>query len=351
MCHRPRNLIQQPASPPAPPSHEDPPALSLRLVWILALVAVVVLSVAAGCGGDDDASSTPTPGSSRATPDSLDGAPTQLELPISVAVSLPLFEDFVREVGLENVEVFSLVPAGADPHTYRLTEADIARLAGVDFFFVNGAGLDTAIAEAIEENRDEEAYVIPFAPNIRSPQGNGLYAEEAGDNAHLWLDPDLADVYPETIADTFVIYDGINESFYNGNWQIMQDEFMDFLAEALGRIAAIPEANRKLFTYHDSVPHLARALGLSVAGFAIPNPGVELSAEQLSTSAVAVAESGVPAIFAEHGYDATAIEQIAGEAGVQVCTLYTDIMPEGVSTYLETMRANVDELVRCLAGS
>ena len=229
---------------------------------------MALLVAATACGGDDDGGdSTPTPdGSATATPENLDHEPTELELPITVAVTLPLFEDFVREVGLENVEVFSLVPPGADPHTYRLTEADIARIAGVDFFFVNGAGLDTAIAEAIEANRDEGAYVIPFAPNIRSPQGNGLYAEEAGDNAHLWLDPDLADVYPETIADTFVIYDGVNEAFYNGNWQLMQNEFMDFLAESVGRIASIPEANRKLFTSHDSVPHLARALGLIGSG-------------------------------------------------------------------------------------
>ena len=76
-----------------------------------------------------------------------------------------------------------------------------------------------------------------------------------------------------------------------------------------------------------------------------------MSSEQVSTSAAAVVESGVPAIFAEHGYDATAIEQIAAEAGVQVCTLYSDVMPEGVTTYVEMMRANVDEIVRCLGGS
>jgi ABC-type Zn uptake system ZnuABC Zn-binding protein ZnuA len=324
----------------------------LKLATFIAALLFAV-GVLTACGGDN---TSPSASPSRVNPSVSPQSPTELELPISVAVTLPLFEDFVREVGRENVVVLSLVPAGVDPHSYELTAGDVDRLRGVDFFFVNGLALDRKIQEVVEARRDETAYLIPFAPNIRSPRrgelGNPeLTAEQARDNAHLWLDPAIAAVYAEIIADEFIIYDGIREDFYTLSFSAYKDEMLALVQEIEAQIQTIPEANRKLVTHHDSFAHFARKFGLEVVGSAVTNPGNQAAAADIDRLVQAVRDQGIPAVFSEYGYDAAAMETIASAAGVEVCTLQSDIQAGEGTIYIEMMRANVAELVRCLGGS
>jgi ABC-type Zn uptake system ZnuABC Zn-binding protein ZnuA len=275
-------------------------------------------------------------------------SPTELQLPIKVAVTLPLFVEFAQLAGPGNAEVISLIPAGLDPHTYEFTAADIERMEGIDLFFFNGLGLDSRLQGAIEANRDETAYVIPFAPNIKSPQGNNLTAEQAGDNSHLWLDPSLAYVYTEIVADEFIIYDGIRRDFYTTSWTAFRDRMLAFQAELTGELETIPAERRRLVTLHDSFAHFARRFDFTVAGHASDAPA-QINETDIQRLAQLVRDQLVPAVFTEFGYDSSGMEEVARRAGVPLCTLYSDILVGDVSTYEEMMRANVRELVRCLA--
>lgn len=316
------------------------------------LAAAALAALAVACSGQDGgpgpvASPSPSPGATVQQPPLL-RSPTSMTLPISVAVTMPFVQEFVRVIGGENATVFSLVPPGADPHTYVATADDIARMKGVDFFFFNGLGLDEGLHLVIEANRDEDAHVVPFAPNINSPQGGGLTAEQARDNAHLWLDPLLALVYPEIIADEFDIYDGVRKNFYDANFAAYAQALRDLVPEIQAQIEAVPEERRLLVTYHDSFVHFARRFGLQVAGFLVESPSVQPSQADIDRLAALVRERGIPAVFAEYGYDSGAMSAVAASAGVPMCTLYSDIQDESTSTYLAMMRANAAEIVRCL---
>jgi zinc/manganese transport system substrate-binding protein/zinc transport system substrate-binding protein len=298
-------------------------------------------------GGRPDSTSPP--------PTILERSPTELELPIRLGVTLPLFEDFARAAGGENVEVVSLIPLTAEPHEFDGAGELSRDISGIDFFFVNGLGLDDRLASAIEAGRDEQAFVVPFAANIQSPRGSelgnvDLTAEAARDNPHLWLDPNLAYVYVEIIADEFVIYDGVRKAFYDDNFARFRDGLVALRDELSAEIDKIPQARRKLITYHNSFEHFARRFEMEVAGFAIDSPGAQPDAAAINGLVAKVQAEGIPAVFAEHGHERGAIDEIASRAGVPVCTLYSDVLPDGVDAYDEMMRANVAEMVRCLGG-
>jgi len=271
-----------------------------------------------------------------------------MQLPIRIAVTLPVFEGFAREAGGGNVEVISLIPAGADPHTYELTAEDIEKMKGVDFFFLNGLGLDSRLQDLIEANRDEGSYVIPFAPNTLSPSGGGRTAEQAGDNAHLWLDPSLAYVYVEIVADELVIYDGVHQDTYDGNFGDFQERMLDFQDEVYALLQGLPAGRRAIVTHHNAFDHFARKFDMEVAGYAVEAPGAAPAPDAADLLAQTVREQAIPAVFAEFGYDTTLMDQVAAKAGVPVCTLYSDIL-DAALTYEDMMRANADEIVRCLA--
>lgn len=319
--------------------------------WPL-VVLVIVCAFLVACGDDpeqtDTESPTADPSSSTLVPTLTARAQTSLELPVRIAVTLPVFEDFVRMAGGDHADVFSLVPEGVDPQTYELTRQDIARLQGVKLFYLNGLGLDEHLQAVIEANRDERSYVIPFAPNVRSPTVQGVYADEAQDEAHLWLDPDVAAIYVAIIADEFVIYDEVNLDLYDERFREARSALKDFALELAEELQPLSNDRRKLVAYSDAVTHLARRFDMELVATASGGGDNETPDETVQRLIQVVEDEAVPAVFAEYGHDDSIMQSVASETGAELCVLYTDIADESPVEYEELMRANVAELMRCL---
>ena len=69
--------------------------------------------------------------------------------------------DWVRAIGQDRVDVFSLLPPNADPHSYQPGAQDIARVADADLVFSVGLQLEGAWLEELIDNaaRDHDAIV------------------------------------------------------------------------------------------------------------------------------------------------------------------------------------------------
>ncbi len=98
--------------------------------------------------------------------------------------------------------------------------------------------------------------------------------------------------------------------------------------------------------------YLARRYDLEIVGFVVPGPGQDPSPRDIADLTNAISDQSVPAVFTEPqiGADSRLLKQIAADAGVQVCTLYSDALSDDVPTYIDMMRFNVDQLLRCLGG-
>lgn len=324
--------------------------ISLRgLVLCLAATTVVAL---AACGSDSIPLGSPTPVATDAGTPRPQITPsdtvTQLDLPVTVAVTLPLFEEFVREAAGAAAEVVSIVPDGVDVTAYSITAEDVERFSGIAFFYVNGLGLDDHLAEQIELNRDERAFVIPFSPNIRSPEVSGETAEAAGDEPHLWLDPILASVYVEIVADEFIIYDAVNRSLYDEAFGRFRKRMLELTQEVLETLSVIPLERRKIVSDTDHFTHFARRFELELLTITDAQDGDRDAVVQ--ELAAIVRDEAAPAVFARRGYDMTLMEAVAQETGVPLCYLYTDILDADVSGYEDMIRANAVELVTCLSN-
>lgn len=340
------------------------PRLALPLTVLAAVFATALLAACASEEGDD----------SRVT----------------VVTTLPVFEDFVRQIGGDRVHVSSLLPAGADPHTYEPTPREVARLSSADIVFSNGLDLEGgSTVDLIDPNLAGGASHVRLAEEaeaagafVHKPEEGESHADEehegeehegeehegeehegeehegeeeeghahGSEDPHLWLSVDNAREYARAVLDALVEADAAGESDYQTNYQdylSRLDELDGYVADTL---AGLPEANRKLVTTHDAFGYMADYMGLEIAAFVVESPGQEPSAQDVAELVEAIEDSGVPAVFEEPqlGGEATVLERAAEDTGAEVCTLYSGALDEGVPTYIDLMRFNAEEIARCL---
>lgn len=257
---------------------------------------------------------------------------------VNVVVSLAIFADFARQVGGDRVDVSTLVPAGADPHTYEPGPSRVVKLTKADLVIVNGLGLEAALEDVVEENTSSSAILVELA--------EGLPVIDK--NPHLWLDVLNAIAYVEHIRDALAEIDPAGADTYRANADGYLAELRILDEEVAAAIDSIPPERRKLVTFHDAFPYLARRYGLEVVAVVVASPGKEPSAKDVANLVDAIAAEDVPAVFKEPQLNARILELAADDAGVEVCTLHSAALDKKVNTYVKLMRFNAKELTRCL---
>lgn len=305
----------------------------------------------------------------RATPHGQTG-------PLRVVTGNAIAQDFVRQVGGEHVDAFSIVPPGADPHTYQPTPRDVQALQGVRLAIWNGLGLDDAAADLVAEQALPGLRVVVLSDGI-SPLADGdahehdedahadahedehadvheaEHDDEHGDghaagNPHLWLDPGYAALYVQVIRDALVEVDPANADAYRANADAYIGEIYAVDAWATAEMATIPAERRKLVTFHDAFPYFAQHYGLEPVGVVLKSPGREPSAMEVAALVTEMQQHQIPAVFAEPQFNARILDLAAMDAGVQVKRLYSDAFDDQVATYLDLLRFNVTSVTEGL---
>ena len=79
---------------------------------------------------------------------------------IKVVTTSNIVADWVKTVGQDRVEVFSLLPANADPHTYQPGAQDIAQVADADLVISVGLSLEAGWLNDLVENAAKDPHAI-----------------------------------------------------------------------------------------------------------------------------------------------------------------------------------------------
>jgi ABC-type Zn uptake system ZnuABC Zn-binding protein ZnuA len=110
-------------------------------------------------------------------------AASQDDASMDVVVSFSILGDVVNNVGLDHVNVFSLVPLGADPHSYEPSAQDIALLSGADLIFVAGAGFEETLLDTIE-SAASDAVIIEASACVPMRRYGDHAEDEHEDEVH-----------------------------------------------------------------------------------------------------------------------------------------------------------------------
>ena len=153
--------------------------LTMKLILIISFAIVFKLAVA--CGNDSTDNLLP-PEPAAAVSSSESG-------PISVVTTSNIVADWVKRVGGERVDVFSLLPPNSDPHTFQPGARDTARVADADLVLTVGLGLESGWLNELVENAALDNDSIAELGNAVDPiafmeMGDQRGEEEADDEGH-----------------------------------------------------------------------------------------------------------------------------------------------------------------------
>ncbi len=319
-----------------------------KLGWLAALLAA--LAILSACTG---ARTTETAAlSAQGTP----GAGTER---LHVVATWSILGDLVRNVGGDRIELTTLVPAGADAHTFEPSPADGVALVEASLVFENGLGFEPWLDDmlAASGSRARRVVVTEGIDVIQiddSEHADDTDSHSSEADPHVWHDVGNAIHMVERIRDALAQADPANRVTYENNAARYLVQLRELDRFVIAEVEALPPERRKLVTTHDTFGYFARKYGFTIVDTAlgVSTEESEPSAAQIAALVEEIRAAGVPAIFAENVSSARIMEQVAGAAGVRLAPeLYTDALGEQGSpaaTYIDMMRHNVTTIVTAL---
>jgi ABC-type Zn uptake system ZnuABC Zn-binding protein ZnuA len=282
----------------------------------------------------------------------------------TVLADTTFLADITRNVAGERLSVASLLPMGADPHSFEPTPRDARKVADSRVVVINSYGLEPQVDELIASAGSPALLVVEAAAGLpgRTPQqGEAAFAggdegvENGGEMAeidpHFWLDPVSVVAYVDNIRRGLSSIDPEGADVYEAQAESYARRLRELDAWIRAEVEKIPAERRLLVTNHESFGYFADRYGFQIVGTLFSTAGAEgsPSAQDMAGLVEEIRATGAPAIFVETGSSDDLATQIAREAGVDVVTdLYTHSLGENVSTYLDMMRWNVSRIVEAL---
>jgi ABC-type Zn uptake system ZnuABC Zn-binding protein ZnuA len=249
----------------------------------------------------------------------------------------------------DRIQIGSILPVGADPHSYQYTPQDVANVADIELLI-------------LFDNKSYEVFLEPllYAANgdmefVFSSTGvsKRVDFEMGGFDPHIWLDPNNIIICIENIREGLTQLDPDGEAAYKSNADAYAAELTALDAWIVEQVSQIPTERRLLVTNHEAFGYFAERYGFTVAGSVLQSFSTDASpsAGQMTTLIDQIQSSGAPAIFLDAGDNPALAQQIANETGIRVVTdLHLESLTDGApaATYLEMMKHNVTLIVAAL---
>ncbi|WP_305983081.1 metal ABC transporter solute-binding protein, Zn/Mn family [Roseivirga thermotolerans] len=275
---------------------------------------------------------------------------------LNVVTTTGMIADVVKNVGKDSVTVTALMGPGVDPHLYKATQGDLARLQQADIIFYNGLHLEGKMGEVFEK-LERIKTVIPVARGIEknllldSPVYQGTY------DPHIWFDVSLWSQTIVEVTNTLIEARPENRDYFIANAEALRRQFAELHEWVTEQIQTIPPTKRIMITAHDAFSYFGRAYGLEVRGLQGISTLSEFGLKDRVDLINFIVEKQINAVFVETSVSEKNIKAIVEgceQKGHEVKiggSLFSDAMgaagtPEG--TYLGMVRANVKTIVEAL---
>lgn len=246
--------------------------------------------------------------------------------PLKVVVTIPDLADITRQVGGDQVDVFSIASGKENPHNVPLKPSAIIRLSKADLFIQLGLGLEHAYAPAlVKESRnlnlqqgakgflDLSGGVKPLnIPSSVDRKGGDVHPNG---NPHYNLDPVYGQMMARGIAAKLAQLRPESAATFKANGEkyvtTLQGHIHSWKAKLSGK-------SIQFVSYHPDLSYFAARFGLVQVGSIQAKPGIEPGPRDIEALAAKMKQHGVKLILKESFYSDRIPKQLAQMTGAKV---------------------------------
>jgi manganese/zinc/iron transport system substrate-binding protein len=284
-------------------------------------------------------------------------APVFAQEKIKVATTIGMVADLVKQVGGDRVEVDQLMGPGVDPHLYKPTSGDAARLSKATVIFYSGLMLEGRMGDLFARLARTGKRVYATTESVPEDRLTEPAEFEGHYDPHIWFDVSMwAETVP-TIVKGLSEADPAGKDVYEKNGAALRERLAQLDQWCRDTAAQLPESQRILVTSHDAYNYFGRAYGFKVVGLQGVSTVSEAALADMASLVDFIRKQQVKAIFVETSVNPAAIRRVAEDAGTKIGgELFSDAMGQpgekkggfDVGTYDGMVRYNLTTMVNAL---
>jgi len=280
---------------------------------------------------------------------------------VMVVATLPILANLARNVGGSLVKVSTVIPAGADAHSYQSSPSDSVMISHADLIITNGSGLDDFLLPVLESARADHSVHVVASDGLDSqiPQGGKVdphsqtpHGKEGDPHSqtphgkegdpHFWHDPSLAVRYVDAILGGLIQSDPNNAKRYQEQAGIYTARLQKLDGEIATILDQVPPERRILVTHHKAFSHLAQRYGWQSMALTTGDAS-SVTPDAILLVSQTVKDAGLASVFVEPSLNSSALNLIALDLGIQVSPIFAGLGRQ-VNSYEELMRFNAKSL-------
>lgn len=243
---------------------------------------------------------------------------------LTVAVTLQPYANVVSEIGGDQLEVVTLLPPGADPHTFEPKPSTLKDFAKASVYFSDGSGMDEAWLPRFK-GVNKNVQIVTLSKDINWMEEDEHHhhdehcdhheeadADDDGElDPHLWTSPVQMMQVATNICDALVQLDFANADLYIERWFDLTERLKKLDAELRASIAKLPQQARTFIVFHPSYGYFARDYGMTQ--LTVEVNGKEPKPRDLFNLAKAGKSNNVHIVFVQPQFSKRAAATIAKE--------------------------------------
>jgi manganese/zinc/iron transport system substrate-binding protein len=288
------------------------------------------------------------------------GLPVQaFAQPFKALATTGMVGDAVKAVVGNTAKVDVLLGSGIDPHSYKPTRSDIARLASADIVFYNGLLLEGKMTDALVRVASAGRPVIPVTEALDEkyllePEGfDGQY------DPHVWMDVAGWKKTVEAVRDSLIKFRPALAGTFRSNAARYLGELDRLDKYVRDAVSSVPKDSRVLITAHDAFNYFGRAYDFDVQGIQGISTESEAGLKRIQELVDMLVKRKIGAVFVESSVSDRNVRALIEGARARGHTvkiggeLYSDAMGapgtyEG--TYIGMIDHNATTIARALGG-
>jgi zinc transport system substrate-binding protein len=241
--------------------------------------------------------------------------------------------EIASAVGGDKIDVYTIVPDGAEPHDFELKAKDIESLGNAAVFVYNGAGMEPWAQEAAAASQNGSLILVDAS------EGCSLITTDGSTDPHTWLSLKMSEIQALNIKNALVQADPGNKGYYEANCAEFLSSAEELYNEYKGKFDSL--SNKNFVTGHAAFAYFCRDFGLQQRSVENVFAEGEPTAKKIAELVEFCKEHNVRTVFMEELASPKVSETLANEIGAKVEKIYTLESSEGNDSYLDAMRKNL----------